>query len=252
MTNKQAVIPANSSVAGRRRVDLLWAVELALVTLVLLWPSAEYDALNYDDPVYLSGNGYVQKGLSWEGVEWALWDDFFVIPIPLTWISLMATTSLLGDSPAAYRIINILLHLASVALVFLLVRRMVPRDRIVAIFVAAVFAWHPTRLESVIWISERKDVLSGMFLLLTLHGYLTFKRRPTVVGYCGYVLLPFLLSLFSKPSTVVIPALLVLLDFWRLGKIQIGCLTGLRSLESWRDFLLALYRTVWDKLPPTV
>ncbi len=226
-----------SKTQGTERLcDLAWALALALITLGLLWPSAEFDAINYDDPVYLTQNGYVERGLTWEGIEWALWDDYWGYPHPLTWISFMATTSLLGDSPAAYRIVNILLHIGSVALVFLLIRRFLPRDRLVALFVAAVFAWHPTRLESVIWISERKDVLSGLFLLLTLHGYLGYKARPSPGRYLALVFLPFLLSTLAKPTTVVIPCLLLLMDYWPLRRFDLPFIFG----ASFRNVLLSL------------
>ncbi|MFQ3578463.1 MAG: hypothetical protein SNJ52_05575 [Verrucomicrobiia bacterium] len=231
------------------RFDLLAGVVLLVGTFVLLVPSLSFEALSYDDPVYLHGEGHVKRGLSWEGFRWALQERHFVIPVPLTWLSLMATTSIFGEEPWGYRLVNILLHAANALLVFALMRRLCPRSQLIPLLVALVFAWHPTRLESVIWISERKDVLSIFFLLVTLHGYLSYSARRSVWRYGFCVLLPFVLSVASKPSTVVIPALLVLLDFAPLRRIAPE--VGARRIQ-WKDLgrLFAdILRILPDKIP---
>ncbi len=233
----------------KRRQDLIVAIALAVGTLALLWPSRTFDVLNYDDPAYLNGEGHVVQGLTWEGIQWALTERHFVIPVPLTWLSLMANTSLLGYTPGSFRVVNILIHILNALLVYALARALCGRRVIVPIVVAIIFAWHPTRLESVIWISERKDVLSIFFLLLTLLGYLHYGRKRTLARYLGCVLLPFLLSLGSKPSTVVIPALIMLLDFWPLRRL--GAEVGPEGF-SWRRLLQLfrdLVRALPDKLP---
>ncbi len=241
--------PSEANKQSLSRVDLLAALTLLLGTLALLLPALPFDALGYDDSVYLHGAGHVKRGLSWEGFQWALQERHFVIPVPLTWLSLMATTSLLGDAPWGYRLVNILLHAANVLLVFGLARRLRMQSRMISLLVAVVFAWHPTRLESVIWIAERKDVLSIFFLLLTLHGYLTYAGRRSLVRYALYVFLPFVLSLASKPSTVVIPALLMLMDFAPLRRVLPD--TGPRLFE-WADpgrLLVAVTKSLPDKVP---
>ncbi len=199
--------------------------------------------------MYLDNNGYVRQGLTWEGIRWALWDDYFGYPHPLTWISLMANTSLLGDSPGSYRIVNILLHCLNTLLVFGLTLRMVPARLPVAVFVAAVFAWHPTRVESVIWISERKDVLSAFFFLVTLHGYMSYAcRRRCVSRYLTLVTVPFLLALLSKPSVVIIPPLLLLLDIWPLRRLLPNTAGRFRTTDLPALFLGVL-KLLPDKLP---
>ncbi|MFQ3578107.1 MAG: hypothetical protein SNJ52_03740 [Verrucomicrobiia bacterium] len=233
----------------KKRLDLLVAVALAIGTVLLLLPSQEFDVINYDDQAYMSGDGHVPRGLTWEGFRWALSERHFVIPVPLTWLSLMANTSVLGYSPGSFRVVNILIHVCNVLLVYALARLLCGKRVFLPIIASVVFAWHPTRLESVSWISERKDVLSIFFLLLTLIGYLYYGRRRTAARYFGCVVLPFLLSLASKPSTVVIPALLMLLDFWPLRRVapEVG-----NERFSWgRLARLArdVVRCVPDKLP---
>ncbi len=229
--------------------DLVLALVFAVGTLLLLGTSIDYPALNYDDPAYLNGDGHVKRGLTWEGFQWALNERHFGIPVPLTWLSLMANTTLLGDTPGSYRLVNIFLHIANVLLVLALMRAILPGNRLIGTLVTLVFAWHPTRLESVVWISERKDVLSAFFFLLTLLGYLRYAKRKSWGRYLGWVLLPFTLSILSKPSSVAIPALLILLDYWPLRTIGSASgrkRMGLRFLLGvWTEFCQSLK----DKVP---
>ena len=143
---------------------------LILGTLAVYLPSAGYDFVAYDDDNYVYANPMVLRGLTWEGVVWAFTTNHVGNWHPLSWLSHMLDCSLFGSGPAGLHLINILLHVANVLLVFLFFRRMTGTVWRSA-GVAALFAWHPLHVESVVWISERKDLLSTLFGLLALLAY---------------------------------------------------------------------------------
>ena len=175
-----------------------------------------FEFLNYDDPLYVTANPHVQHGLSVEGVRWAFTTFTAANWHPLTWISLMLDASIGGPGPRVFHLTNLILHLANVLLLFFLLDRMTGRPRASAV-TAALFAIHPLHVESVAWIAERKDVLSTLFLLLTLLAYAGYVERPGLQRRLAVVLL-FALGLLAKPMLVTLPVLLLLLDAWPLRR----------------------------------
>ncbi len=154
----------------------LW---LALATLAVYWPVRHHDFVNYDDADYVSANSHVQSGLSWANVAWAFTTGHASNWHPLTWLSHMLDYQLFGNSPGRFHLVNLAFHIANTLLVFLVLRRLTGAMWRSAL-VAALFALHPVHVESVAWISERKDVLSALFLLLTIWAYAEYAKRRGV------------------------------------------------------------------------
>ena len=154
---------------------------LALVTLAAYWSVANYDYVDYDDSDYVNGNAHVQGGLTWENAAWAFRTGHASNWHPLTWLSHMLDCQLFGDHPGAFHLVNLVFHIANTLLLFLVLRRMTGALWRSA-FVAALFALHPLHVESVAWISERKDVLSTLFFLLTLWAYSRYARPNPGAG----------------------------------------------------------------------
>ncbi|MBI5771664.1 MAG: tetratricopeptide repeat protein [Verrucomicrobia bacterium] len=197
-----------------------WLVMAALffVTLALFWPATRCEFVNYDDPDYVTANDHVRAGLTAESVRWATLNLNISYWHPLTWLSHMFDWQVFGDRPAGHHATNVGWHAINAVLAFLLLRRLTGRLWTSAI-VAAVFAWHPLRVESVAWVSERKDVLSGFFWLLTLWayaGYAEAQRDQKGGAAWRYVaaLAAFAAGLASKPMVVTLPVVLLVIDFW--------------------------------------
>ena len=189
---------------------------LIAITWAVFGRTLGYGFVNYDDPTYVSENRQIQAGLSWKNVEWAFTHVHSHNWHPLTTISHMLDCQLFGLKPGAHHLVNVLLHTASVILLLLFLEQVTGRFWQSA-FVAAIFAIHPLHVESVAWIAERKDVLSGVFFMLTLLAYAHYTRRPTVPRYATVTLL-FVCGLLSKPMLVTLPAVLLLLDYWPLRR----------------------------------
>jgi protein O-mannosyl-transferase len=152
---------------------------LTLVTLAVYWPVRHHDYVNYDDADYASANAHVQGGLKWENIAWAFTTGHASNWHPLTWLSHMLDWQLFGNSPGSFHLVSLAFHLANTVLLLLVLRRMTGalwRSG----FVAALFALHPVHVESVAWISERKDVLSTLFFLLTIWAYVEYAKKPGV------------------------------------------------------------------------
>ena len=191
---------------------------LALVTIAVFWQVGSCDFITYDDSVYIKNNKHVNTGLSWENVTWAFTESYASNWHPLTWISHMLDCQLFGMAPAGHHLTNLLLHLANTLLLFAVLKRMtgaVWRS----VFVAAAFAIHPLHIESVAWVSERKDVLSTLFWILTMGAYLGYVNRPNKGRYALTVVV-FGLGLMAKPMLVTLPLVLLLLDYWPLGRFH--------------------------------
>jgi Flp pilus assembly protein TadD len=199
-------------------------VLLAVITLAVFSPTIHFGFINLDDNQYVSENPIVQHGLTLKGIGWAFTHVVVGNWHPLTMISLMADDQFQGLNPGGYHLTNVVLHTVAVILLFLVLNEMtgVPWR---SAFVAAVFAIHPLRVESVAWISERKDVLSGVFFMLTLWAYVRYVKQFKVqnskfkISY-GLVLLFFALGLMSKPMLVTVPFVLLLLDYWPLNRFS--------------------------------
>ena len=189
---------------------------LALVTLVCYWPATRHHFINLDDQQYIVGNFHVTQGLTWTGMAWAFGTDYASNWHPLTWISHMLDCSLFGLNPAGHHLMGLLFHVANTLLLFVLLKQTTGALWRSA-FVAALFAWHPLHVESVAWASERKDVLSAFFWMLTLLAYSHYVRRPGRARY-GLAWLLFALGLMCKPMLVTLPFVLLLMDFWPLQR----------------------------------
>ena len=238
----------------------LLAALLVLVTLALYWPATRCDFVNYDDPGYVSENPRVQAGLTLPNVGWAFAAEAANNWHPLTWLSLMLDVNLFGGGAAGFHFTNLALHAVNAALLFWLLWKMTGAQWR-SVGVAALFAWHPLHVESVAWVSERKDVLSAFFGFLALIFYVQFTQRAerqaprmepeTQVqspqsetephfNLSTYFLLAwfcFALGLMSKPMLVTWPFVMLLLDFWPLKRFKPG---GAWSLIREKTPFLAL------------
>ena len=221
----------------------LMAVLLVLVTIALYWPATGFDFVNFDDPAFVTSNLHVQGGLNWEAVKWAFQLNEGDYWHPLTWLSLMLDASLFGQRAGGFHFTNVAFHAANSVLLFLLLRWLTGALWR-SVVVAALFALHPLRVESVAWVTERKDVLSGCFGLLALIFYARYAAKrvtsrnkwsvisnqtsgmPATDNAPRIHLLSsvfYLLSLFffacglmSKAMLVTWPFVMLLLDYWPL------------------------------------
>ena len=198
------------------RRDWIVLSVLGLLTLRLFYPVVNFEFLNFDDTDYVTSNPMVQAGLTVRGFFWAVQTSHASNWHPLTWWSHMLDCELYGLAPGGHHLTNLVLHLANTLVLFALFKR-TSRAFWPSILVAALFAWHPLHVESVAWVSERKDVLSTFFGLLTLLAYVFYTERPGLRRY-SLTLIAFLLSLLAKPMLVTLPFLLLLLDFWPLRR----------------------------------
>ncbi len=202
----------------RRRKAALAALLLVCGTIALFAPAVGFEFVTFDDPTYVSANPRVAGGLTPAGLRWAFVATDAANWHPLTWISHLTDVTLFGLNPAGHHLTSILLHAASTTLLFFvlwdLTGALLP-----SLFAAALFAIHPLRVESVVWVSERKDVLSLFFGVATIGLYTRQARRPD-----GKLRIPIILSLaaglLSKPVLVTLPAALLLLDYWPLGRFN--------------------------------
>jgi tetratricopeptide (TPR) repeat protein len=249
-----------------KKITAAVAFALALVTLLLYLPVLHNGFVNYDDPDYITNNPHVKAGLTWSGIVWAFRSTEASNWHPLTWISHMADCQLFSVNPAGHHLVNVLFHTANTVLLFLLLNRLTGlRSESSAqhtgalwrsAFVAALFAWHPLHVESVAWVSERKDVLSAFFWMLTLLAYAGYARRVTsdecrVTGTVAVAspvtchrlffyfpaLFFFTCGLMSKPMVVTLPFVLLLLDFWPLRRFTIY------------DLRFTITRLIVEKIP---
>ncbi|MDG2307350.1 MAG: tetratricopeptide repeat protein [Candidatus Binatia bacterium] len=199
-----------------RGTSRLIGLVLFLGTLGVFWPLGDAGFVNYDDPGYVYDNPHVVAGWTAEGAQWAFQSFHKANFHPLTWLSHMADVDLFGVAPGPHHLVNVLFHALNAVLLFGFLVRATSAPWPSA-FAAALFALHPLHVESVAWISERKDVLSTFFWMLTLHAYLSWVRVGGVPRYLA-VLALLLAGLLSKPLVVTLPCVLLLLDLWPLGR----------------------------------
>jgi protein O-mannosyl-transferase len=199
------------------RKIIFWIMSvLAAVTVGLYARTILFGFIEYDDTYYFSENLHLRIGFTFKGIYWALTTFEFCNWHPLTWLVYLADRAIFGLRPGPLHVIDFSLHAANAALLFYVLWRMTGRCWPAAV-VAALFAWHPLRVESVAWISETKDVLAGFFFLLTLFAYFRYAQRPGLLRYT-MVCVAFAAALMSKPSVVTLPVLLLLLDYWPFGR----------------------------------
>jgi protein O-mannosyl-transferase len=192
---------------------------LAAITFAVFGRAAGFDFINLDDDLYVYENAQVAGGLSLKGLAWVFTHADCHFYHPLTMLSLMVDYQLHGLHAGGYHLTNVLLHTASVILLFLVLRQMTGALWRSA-FVAAVFAIHPLRVESVAWVAERKDVLGTFFFMLTLGAYARYVRQPNSLARYLMVAAAFVLALLSKPTMVTLPFVLLLLDYWPLHRFE--------------------------------
>jgi len=191
---------------------------LALATAAVYCQVRSYDFINYDDPGYVSENPNIQSGITLQAVKWAFTTGFMSNWHPLTWLSHMLDWWLFGSNAGGHHLTNLIFHIANTLLLFIVLKQMTQKLWLSA-FVAALFALHPLHVESVAWVSERKDVLSTFFWLLTMWAYVRFVNHPRIANYLLIVAF-FALGLMAKPMLVTLPFVLLLLDYWPLNRIK--------------------------------
>jgi tetratricopeptide (TPR) repeat protein len=225
---------------------------LIVVTLLVFEQVRNHEFVNLDDPLYVTENHHVKAGLSPKSFIHAFTDTQAGYWIPLTWLSLMLDFEFYGLEAGGYHLTNLLFHIANALLLFLLLKRMTGQLWQSA-FVAALFAIHPLRVESVAWVTERKDVLSTLFWLLTMWTYCHYIERPAIHRYL-LVILTFALGLMAKPMVVTLPFALLLLDFWPLQRLHItnsdstaGLQTSLSSLPAGQSH--QIQSLILEKIP---
>ncbi|HEY3490931.1 MAG TPA: tetratricopeptide repeat protein [Candidatus Deferrimicrobiaceae bacterium] len=205
-----------------RRLPLHVAISLALALLVTLlyFRVAHFPFIQVDDTEYVIENQAVHRGLTAGNLAWAFTTFDNANWHPLTWLSYMADVSLFGVNPGGHHLVNLLFHLANTLLLFDLFRRLTGKIWESGL-VAALFAVHPLHVESVVWIAERKDVLSTFFFFATMRVYLRYAAFPGAAGYAA-VLGSFALGLLSKPMLVTLPFCLLLIDYWPLERLTVA------------------------------
>ncbi|MEW6657611.1 MAG: tetratricopeptide repeat protein [Thermodesulfobacteriota bacterium] len=201
-------------------LPLLLCLLLAGGTLLVYSQVSRHDFLTFDDDMYVTNNPVVRAGLTWPGLKWAFTAFHSSNWHPLTWLSHMLDCHLFGLRPGGHHVTNVVLHLANTILLFLFLAR-VTRALWPSAAVAALFALHPLHVESVAWVAERKDVLSTFFWLLALWAYAVYVAAPSLLRYLA-VVLAFALGLMTKPMVVTLPFVLLLLDYWPLGRVPGG------------------------------
>jgi hypothetical protein len=189
---------------------------LTLSTLAVYWQVQGHAFVTYDDYQYVVENPHVRHGLTLRGIAWAFTTGYASNWHPLTWLSHMLDCTLYGLNPMGHHVNSLLLHLANTLLLFWVLRRMTTALWRSA-FVAALFALHPLHVESVAWVAERKDLLSTLFWMMTMGAYALYVERPGLGRYL-FTLLLFALGLMAKPMLVTLPFVLLLLDYWPLGR----------------------------------
>jgi len=200
-------------------------IVLVVVTWAVFAQTCRHQFINYDDPLYVLDNAHVRGGLSWHGVAWAFTHVHSQNWHPLTTMSHMLDCQLFGVNAGAHHLVNVFFHSIAAVLLFVFLLR-ISSQLWASAFVAAMFAIHPLHVESVAWIAERKDVLSGIFFMATLIGFVAYTRKQSIGRYVMMSIL-FACGLMSKPMLITTPVVLLLLDYWPLGRWQ-----GAKSKEQ--------------------
>ena len=192
---------------------------LTVLSVALYWPLGSYDFIALDDNLYVVENVNLQRGFSVENLAWAMTTFHTTNWHPLTWISYMIDYELFNLNPAGYHIHNMILHIFNTLLLFLLMRQLTGKFWRSAI-VAALFAVHPMNIESVVWIAERKNLLSTLFMIMATMAYVRYVRCRERRSYF-LMLVCFILGLMAKPLLVMLPFVFLLLDYWPLQRVAL-------------------------------
>jgi tetratricopeptide (TPR) repeat protein len=231
------------------RQKMVISLVLTAVTLAVFWQVGTHGFITLDDPDYITNNPVVQGGLTPAGFSWALTDTYTTGNWhPLTWLSHMADCQMYGLNPAGHHLTNVILHIINTVLLFLALSRLTGALWRGA-FVAALFALHPLHVESVAWAAERKDLLSTLFWMLTLYLYAGYVASPGRIRYT-FMVIAFALGLMAKPMLVTLPFVLLLLDYWPLGRYGTASNDGSPGGRKWAGPVVLRFRSlVREKLP---
>ena len=238
---KRTIIKPAQPASVSSRNDILIAIALALATLAVYGQVKNHQFISLDDDLYIVNNPMIAKGLTLEGIKWAFATFHASNWHPLTWISHMFDSQLFGLVAGWHLLVNALIHVLNTLLLYFFLSR-VTAARWQSAVVAALFALHPLHVESVAWAAERKDTLSAFFGLLTLLAYARYTEARSWKRY-GLVALTLGLGLMAKPMLVTWPFVLLLLDWWPLGRLEWKPADGIKSLPK---TLLPLVR---EKIP---
>jgi tetratricopeptide (TPR) repeat protein len=237
-----------TDISSKCRFALICLV-LAIATLVPFWQVHNFGLVNYDDDEYVADNPHIKAGLTRDGMTWAFTTGYAANWHPLTWLSMMLDIQLFGTNAGGYHMTGLLLHIITTLLLFSVLKHMTGAVWRSAV-VAGLFALHPLHVESVVWISERKDVLSAVFWMLTMMAYGYYARNPGKIRYILTLLL-FALGLMAKPMLVSLPFVLLLLDYWPLERFQFGrnIKNFKRKKQKFTNAQARLSRLILEKVP---
>jgi tetratricopeptide (TPR) repeat protein len=231
-----------------RNLDRILAILLLVATFGTYWQVQNNDFIYFDDPSYVTQNRPVKAGLTKDSLAWAFCTFHASNWHPLTWLSHMLDCQLYGLNPAGHHLTSLFFHLANTLLLFLVLRESTGR-RWPSFLVAGLFALHPLHVESVAWVSERKDVLSTFFWMLTILTYIRYVQRPTFHLYLLTLFL-FVCGLLAKPMLVTLPFVLLLFDYWPLGRIRSGVRYPIKLAQgNLYGAPMPTSHLVWEKIP---
>jgi tetratricopeptide (TPR) repeat protein len=197
---------------------LSFCLLLVTITITLYWQVYDYKFVDLDDSVYVFDNPFISKGFTLENIKAVFKTTYFANWHPLTWISLILDYKLFGIKASGYHLTNVFIHLVNIILLFLLLK-WITKETAKSALVALLFAVHPLNVESVAWISERKNVLSALFWISATGAYSYYVKSPTFCRYCLMISL-FVAGLMTKPILVVLPLTFLLLDYWPLQRME--------------------------------
>jgi tetratricopeptide (TPR) repeat protein len=221
----------------QRKQKLIVAMLLILATLLVYAPVRDHQFLHFDDDKYVTNDFRIQQGVTWDNLLWGLTAIEEGLWKPVTLYSHMLDVQLFGLNPAGHLLVNLLFHVLNVLLLFWVLHQATGAVWPSAL-VAALFALHPLSVESVAWVAERKNVLSTLFWLVTMGAYVGYVRQPSRLRYMG-VMGALVLGLMTKPMLVTLPFVLLLMDYWPLGRLS----------AEWVEFRKRLPSLVVEKLP---
>src|SRR5438309_4929534 len=219
---------AQANSRNDRRITIAVCIFLTAIIWIVFGQTLGHDFVNFDDDRYVYENTQVSRELTLDGFEWVFTHSHASLWHPLTTLSHMADCEVYGLRPGGHHFTNVVLHNLGTILLFLVFRGMTGCIWRSA-FVAAIFAVHPMRVESVAWIAERKDVLSGAFFMLTLGAYLHYARKLSLGRYVTMSIF-LVCGLMSKATFVTVPLVLLLLDYWPLQRAN--------DFRAWRGLVI--------------
>ena len=221
-----------------QRKKILPVCLILTAAIIIAFEPVRHNAfISYDDDVYITENPNVQVGLTVQSIKWAFTSGYAANWHPITWLSHMLDYQLFGPNPLYHHLTNVFFHILN-SLLLLIILKKATGNLWASAFAAAVFALHPLRVESVAWVAERKDVLSGLFWLLTIAAYFWYASKPCILRYlCVFISLA--LGLMAKPMLVSLPLILIVLDYWPLNRFD----------PDWADIKTKAPKLIIEKLP---